>query len=83
MVLYSHLLLESWQANIDIQIMVDKGKVFRYLIKYVIKLEMAITYGIKALIYNILYQCVDLGLSLIAVLKWVIAKLLREWIIYK
>jgi len=52
LVLHPYLLLKSWQANIEIQIVVDKGKVFRYLTKYITKLEIVMICGIASLIHN-------------------------------
>ena len=56
-------LLESWQANIDFQLIVDIKKVLRYMTKYVTKCESTMTKGIAAMMRNILRKTIADGLS--------------------
>ena len=83
--LNSHIgpLLESWQANVDFQLIIDSGKVVRYMTKYVTKAESSMTKGIAAMIRNIMRNTIREGLSVQAALKRTMAKLLDERMISK
>ena len=70
--------LESWQGNLDYQLVVDYNKVFDYMTKYATKTEATTTKGVASMIRKILCKAKDDGLNVQTVLKRAMAKLLGE-----
>ena len=75
--------LESWQANLDYQLVVDYDKVFDYMTKCVTKTETSITKGIASMIRKLLVTAVENGNNVQSVLKRAMDKLLGERMISK
>ena len=76
-------LLESWQANIDFQLIVDIKKVLRYMTKYATKCESTMTKGIAAMMRNVLRKTIADGLSVQTALKRVMGKILGQRMLSK
>ena len=47
-------IFEVWLANIDVQLIIDKGKVIEYLTKYMTKAEAINEAGIKRIVRRLL-----------------------------
>ena len=50
LVVHPRYLLESWQGNLDYQLVVDYSKVFQYMTKYATKTELLMLKGIATMI---------------------------------
>ena len=50
LIAYLRYLLESWQTNINFQLIIDIKKVLMYMTKYIIKTETSMIKGTTALI---------------------------------
>ena len=83
LVSYPRHLLESWQANIDFQLMLDVDKVLRFMKKYVTKCERAMTKFIAAMMRRMLRKNIADGLSVQTALKRVMAKNLGQRMLSK
>ena len=75
---HSRPLLESWQANMDMQLIVDSGKVVDYMTKYVTKTEAASTKTITRMMRKLLKSSTEEGLPISSVLKRTMGKLIGE-----
>ena len=75
---HSRLLIESWQANIDIQIILDSGKVVEYMTKYVCKTEAASTKTILSMVKKIASSANEEGHPTTSVLQKTMGKLFGE-----
>ena len=78
--LNSHIrpVLEVWMANIDIQVIVDNGKVIEYLTKYMTKAETMNEVGIKRMFKNILNQTSSVNATPQVALRKMMLRLLGE-----
>ena len=67
----------------DLQLILDAGKVIDYMSKYVTKTETKMTRSIANLVRNILKQTIEDGMNVQAALKKTMSKLLGERIMSK
>ena len=72
------VLVEAWQANMDIQLIIDSGKVFQYMTKYVTKFDPNSPKSIIRIMKKLLKSTSDDGLPANTVLKRTMGKLIGE-----
>ena len=75
---HSRSLLEAWQANMDMQLIVDCGKVVEYMTKYVTKTEAGSTKSILRMMKRISNSASEEGQPANSVLKKTMGKLIGE-----
>ena len=75
---HSRPIIEAWQANIDIQIVLDSGKVVDYMTKYITKTEPTSTKAIMYTMKIILTTAIQEGYPMSYVLKKTMGKLSPE-----
>ena len=76
-------MLESWQANVGFQLIIDSGKVVRHVTKYVTNDDSSMHKGIDVMKRSIVRNTIKEGLRVRVVLKRVTTKLLGKRIFSK
>jgi hypothetical protein len=74
-------IIEAWQANIDIQLILDSGKVVQYMTKYVTKTEATSSKSIMRMMKKLLKSTIDDNLPTSRVLRKTMGKLIGERVI--
>ena len=74
-------LLKAWQANIDLQLIVDSGKVVQYMTKYVTKTEVKSTKAVMRMMKKLLMSTAEDNFPPSRVLRKTMGKLFGERVI--
>ena len=80
---HNAVIMRVWHANIDMQLMIDLGKVVGCMTKHVTKSEASTTKGAQKMMSRLLTRCLDDGNSVQCTLRKTMGKLMGNRTLFK